>query len=148
MDSFSAPHYSIARLVIERGLGVIYLIAFLVTLEQFPPLLGERGLLPAPQFLRGLGFWDARSLFYFRYSDRLLQAVSLTGICLSLAIVVGLPQAGPLWLPILVWFVLWVLYLSIRNVGQKFYGFGWESLLLEAGFLAIFLGNARTAPPL
>jgi hypothetical protein len=27
-----------------------------------------------------------------------------------------------------------------------FYGFGWESLLLEAGFLAIFLGNAETAP--
>src|SRR5262249_38586423 len=32
------------------------------------------------------------------------------------------------------------------NVGQTFYGFGWESMLLEAGFLAIFLGDARTAP--
>jgi hypothetical protein len=47
----------------------------------------------------------------------------------------------------LVWLVLWVLYLSIVNVGQRFYSFGWESLLLEAGFLAIFLGNVRTAPP-
>jgi hypothetical protein len=43
--------------------------------------------------------------------------------------------------------ILWALYLSIVNVGQRFYSFGWESLLLEAGFLAIFLGNARTAPP-
>ena len=42
--------------------------------------------------------------------------------------------------------MLWLLYLSIVNVGQIFYGFGWESLLLEAGFLAIFLGNAATAP--
>jgi hypothetical protein len=42
---------------------------------------------------------------------------------------------------------LWFLYLSIVNVGQRFYSFGWESLLLEAGFLAIFLGNASTAPP-
>jgi hypothetical protein len=33
------------------------------------------------------------------------------------------------------------------NVGQTFYAFGWESLLLDAGFLAIFLGNAETAPP-
>ena len=33
------------------------------------------------------------------------------------------------------------------NVGQTFYGFGWETLLLEAGFLAIFLGPASTAPP-
>jgi hypothetical protein len=41
-----------------------------------------------------------------------------------------------------------VLYLSFVNVGQSFYGFIWETLLLEAGFLAIFLGNARTAPPL
>jgi len=47
----------------------------------------------------------------------------------------------------LVWFALWVLYLSIVNVGQRFYSFGWESLLLEAGFLAIFLGNAPHAPP-
>src|SRR5207237_3684523 len=44
--------------------------------------------------------------------------------------------------------VLWVLYLSIVNVGQTFYAFGWESLLLESGFLAIFLGAATTAPPI
>jgi lipase maturation factor len=43
--------------------------------------------------------------------------------------------------------VLWALYLSIVNVGGRFYGFGWETLLLEAGFLAIFLGNAEVAPP-
>jgi hypothetical protein len=48
----------------------------------------------------------------------------------------------------LVWFALWALYLSIVNVGQTFYGFGWESLLLEAGFLAIFLGPTDVAPPL
>jgi hypothetical protein len=46
-----------------------------------------------------------------------------------------------------VWGVLWVLYLSIVNVGQTWYGFGWESLLLEAGFLAVFLGNGQVAPP-
>ncbi len=33
------------------------------------------------------------------------------------------------------------------NVGQTWYAFGWESLLLEAGFLAVFLGNDETAPP-
>jgi hypothetical protein len=47
----------------------------------------------------------------------------------------------------LLWAVLWALYLSIVNVGQVWYGFGWESLLLETGFLAVFLGNASTAPP-
>lgn len=45
------------------------------------------------------------------------------------------------------WAVLWLLYLSIVNVGQTWYSFGWESLLLEVGFLAVFLGNARVGPP-
>ena len=46
-----------------------------------------------------------------------------------------------------VWLAMWALYLSIVNVGQAFYGFGWETLLLEAGFLAVLLGPAGTAPP-
>lgn len=45
------------------------------------------------------------------------------------------------------WAVLWLLYLSIVNIGQTWYAFGWESLLLETGFLAVFLGNERTGPP-
>jgi hypothetical protein len=148
MDWFSAPDYRLARFVIERGLGLIYLVAFLVALDQFPALLGEHGLLPAPRFLQRASVRQAPSLFHLRYSDGLLRAVAWIGVALAAAIVLGLPQAGPLWLPMLVWLVLYVLYLSIVNVGQVFYSFGWESLLLEAGFLAIFLGNARTAPPL
>jgi hypothetical protein len=147
MDWFSAPDYRLTRFVMERGLGLIYLVAFLVALNQFPALLGEHGLLPAPRFLRRVGFRAAPSLFHLRYSDGLLRAVAWTGIVLSAAIILGLPQAGPLWLPMLVWLVLYLLYLSIVNVGQQFYSFGWESLLLETGFVAIFLGNARTAPP-
>jgi len=148
MDWFSAPDYRLTRFVIERGLGLIYLVAFLVALNQFPALLGEHGLLPVPRYLRRVGFREAPSLFHLRYTDGLLRAVAWTGVLLSVTILLGLPQAGPLWLPMLVWLVLYVLYLSIVNVGQLFYSFGWESLLLEAGFLAIFLGNARTAPPL
>jgi Lipase maturation factor len=121
--------------------------AFLVALNQFPALLGEHGLLPVRRYLRQVDFNDSPSLFHFHYSDNLLRAVAWIGIVLSAAIVLGVPQAGPLWLAPLAWLVLWLLYLSIVNVGQRFYGFGWESLLLEAGFLAIFLGNARTAPP-
>ncbi len=148
MEWFIAPEYRAARFLIERGLGLIYLVAFLVALNQFPALLGERGLLPVPAFLRRVTFGAAPSLFHFRYSDRLLRTVAWTGLAVSAALIVGLPQAGPLPLTMLAWLVLWLLYLSIVNVGQRFYSFGWESLLLEAGFLAIFLGNARTAPPL
>src|SRR3954469_15282298 len=103
MEWFSAGDYRIARFVIERGLGLIYLAAFLVALDQFPALLGERGLLPVPRYLRRTGFQASPSLFHLRYSDRTLRAVAATGVVLSAAIVLGVPQEGPLWAPMLVW---------------------------------------------
>jgi len=148
MDWFEAPEYWLSRFVFERALGVIYLIAFLVTLNQFRPLLGERGLLPVPRFVRMVRFREAPSLFQFRYSDRLLAVVAWAGVVLAASVIVGLPQAGPIWGSILVWLALWALYVSIVNVGQTFYSFGWESLLCEVGALAILLGDARTAPPI
>jgi hypothetical protein len=36
-------------------------------------------------------------------------------------------------------FLLWLLYLSLSTVGQVFLSFQWDTLLLEAGFLSIFL---------
>jgi Lipase maturation factor len=68
-------------------------------------------------------------------------------VALAAAALLGLPEQGPAWLSMAVWLALWGLYLSVVNVGQTFYGFGWETLLLEAGFLAVFLGPAGTAPP-
>jgi hypothetical protein len=143
-----APDYWLARLVIERGIGAIYFVGFLVALKQFTPLLGERGLLPVPRFVAYVPFGASPSLFHLRYSDRLLRAVAWTGLALSAVVVGGLPDGWPLPLEMLAWAALWALYLSIVNVGQTFYSFGWETLLLEAGFLAIFLGPAWTFTPL
>src|SRR5229473_2703066 len=96
MTWLEAPDYWLARLVIERGIGAIYFIAF--------------------------------------------------GLALSALVVLGVPDGLPLPLEMLVWLVLWALYLSIVNVGQTFYSFGWETLLIEAGFFAAFLGPSRVAP--
>jgi uncharacterized membrane protein YhdT len=147
MPDLTAPDYTIARFVIERGLGLIYLIAFVVAARQFPALCGERGLQPAPRVLARVGFRDAPSLFHWGYSDRRLAVVAWSGALVSALLVVGLPQLAPLPVTMLTWLVVWFLYQSIVNIGGTFYGFGWESLLLEAGFLAIFLGNAEIAPP-
>src|SRR6266404_1133114 len=56
MPDLTAPDYTIARLVIERGLALIYLIAFVVAARQFPALCGERGLQPASWILSRAGF--------------------------------------------------------------------------------------------
>ncbi len=134
------------RLLAQRGLAAIYLVAFVVAARQFRGLMGERGLLPVPRFVARVPFRRAPSLFQWRYSDRLFAAVCWTGAALALVSLVGVTERLPLPACMAVWAVLWALYLSIVNVGQTWYGFGWESLLLEAGFLAIFLGDADTPP--
>ncbi len=134
------------RLLLQRGLAAIYLIAFASALLQFRPLLGEHGLTPAPRFLAQVSFRRAPSLFHIRYSDRLFAVVAWLGVALSLAALSGFADGGPNALSLCVWLGLWALYLSIVNVGQTFYGFGWESLLLEAGFFAAFLGVRGAAP--
>jgi hypothetical protein len=140
--------YWVMRVLFQRALAAVYLVAFLVTLHQFRPLLGERGLLPVPDFTARVRFLDAPSIFHWRYSDRMLTAVAWAGIALAAGALLGLTDRVPLAVAMLVWLALWALYLSIANVGQTFYGFGWESLLCETGFLAVFMGNAEVAPPL
>ena len=145
---FVAPEYWLAREILQRGVAAIYLVAFIAAARQFRALIGERGMLPIPRFLERVSFGTAPSIFHFHYSDRLFAVACWCGVALSGAAVAGVTNLVPLWAAMLMWLVLWILYLSIVNVGQRWYGFGWESLLLEAGFLAIFLGNDETAPPL
>lgn len=146
-DWFSDPDYWSSRLVFQRMLAALYLVAFVVAANQFRALLGERGLQPIPRFLRRVSFRQSPSLFHWHYSDGFYAVVAWTGAVMSAALLLGAAAWLPVWAHVLAWAVPWVLYLSIVNVGQVWYSFGWESLLLETGFLAIFLGPAHTAPP-
>ncbi|MFI9583605.1 lipase maturation factor family protein [Streptomyces sp. NPDC052236] len=147
MEWFTDADYWLGRLVFQRGLAAVYLIAFLSSAHQFRALIGERGMLPVPRFTEAVPFRQSPSVFHLHYSDRFFALVAWTGVALSAALVAGAADRVPLWASMVLWAVLWAMYLSIVNVGQTWYGFMWESLLLEAGFLAIFLGNGRTAPP-
>ncbi len=143
-----APTYWYSRFVFERALAGVYVVAFACTINQFVPLLGERGLLPVPRFTQVVPFRSAPSLFYLAPHDWAFRAAAWFGLGLALLAFGGLPQRAGAVASGLVWALLWVLYLSFVNVGQTFYGFGWETLLLEAGFFAIFAGGAATAPSL
>lgn len=136
----------LVRLVLQRGMAAIYFVAFLTVARQFKPLLGEHGLLPVPAYLRKTSYLQSPSIFFLRYSDRLLDCVAWTGLVVSACAICGLTEAGPVWLSMDSWLLLWVLYLSIVNVGQTFFAFGWESMLLEAGFFTAFLGPTHTQP--
>ena len=150
MDWLAAPDYWLTRFVFERVLGAIYLIAFLATVNQFRPLLGERGLLPAPDFIRAVPFRVSPTVFHLvGYTDRKLLIVAGGGVVLSVVATFGIFDGVGVTVPfasMVIFALLWVLYLSVVNIGQTFYSFGWESLLLETGFLAIFLGPVTTTP--
>jgi len=131
----------LVRAALLRGLGLIYASAFLILVRQGRALIGTQGLLPATTFLqqvtsvfgsRSAGFWKLPSIFWLSASDAWLQGCAWLGLCGALSMVAGFSNA-----PLLA--LLWALYLSFSHVGQIFYGYGWDSLLCEAGFLAIFL---------
>ena len=136
----------LSRLLLQRGMAAIYFVAFLAVVNQFKPLLGERGLLPVPEYLQQASSRQSLSIFRWRYSDRLLDIVAWIGLLVSACALLGFTDAGPVWLSTGSWLLLYLLYLSIVNVGQKFFGFGWESMLLEAGFFTAFLGPTRMQP--
>ena len=139
--------YWLTRFCFQRFLAVIYLMAFLVTLNQFRPLIGVHGLTPVPIYLKRVRFWEAPSLFWVNSSDGFMAAAAWVGLLLSVIAMVGLSERFGIWVSAGIWFLLWLIYLSFVNVGQIFYGFGWEILLLEAGFLAVFLGSSDTKTP-
>jgi hypothetical protein len=133
----------LTRLVLERGIAAIFLLAFIAVLHQFPALLGERGLLPVPEFVEIAPFKRYPSIFFWRYSDGMLRALAALGTMISVLIMCGVVSPFPWWINLAAWLAMWGIYLSIVNVGQQFYSFGWETMLLEAGFFAAFLGSAH-----
>src|SRR6266571_8756982 len=142
-----ATEFWLTRLCFQRALAGTYLVAFLIAANQFIPLLGERGLQPVRLFIRYVPFRRAPSFFYINCSDRFITATIWCGIALSIFAITSVSELFGLAISMLTWALLWLIYLSLVNVGQTFYGFGWETMLLETGFLAIFLGSSDTRPP-
>src|ERR1051325_2473176 len=140
--------YWYSRFLFERALAAMYLVGFLVAANQFVPLLGERGLLPVSRFTQYVPFRASPSVFFLSPTDTAFRTCAWLGVGLAVLALSGWPQQRSAIASGIVWALMWLLYLSFVNVGQTFYGFGWETLLLETGFLAIFLGGWSTAPSL
>ncbi|AQL43868.1 hypothetical protein BV210_14650 [Halorientalis sp. IM1011] len=151
MELLDAGGYWYVRFLFQRGLALIYLVAFLVTADQFRALAGEDGLLPIDEYVEAVAFEDRPSLFYFYPSDRVIGVAAWIGVALAVLALLGvpylLPEPWPMVASVAIWAAMWGLYQSFVNAGRIFYGYGWESMLLETGFLAIFLGAGTTGPP-
>ena len=133
------PTYFWARRWFLRALGLIYLIAFVSFWVQVDGLVGSNGILPVNQFLPtvreqlGQGAYSLLpTLCWFNADNAFLHFLCGGGVVLSLFLIFGIAPAISL-------FALFAFYLSLTIAGQVFLSFQWDILLLETGFLSIFL---------
>ncbi|MCA1582819.1 MAG: lipase maturation factor family protein [Acidobacteria bacterium] len=153
-DSVDAPHFGMSTVVFLRLLGLVFLAAFISVWFQIEGLIGSRGVLPVGAFLAWVRsstgaerYWLLPTLAWAASSDAALHVFCAAGSALSLVLAFG-------FFPIPCLAALTALYLSISVAGQTFFGFQWDFLLVETGFLALFLSPftkrlraAETSPP-
>jgi predicted DCC family thiol-disulfide oxidoreductase YuxK len=140
------PTYSWGRRWFLRTLGVIYLIAFVSLWVQVDGLIGSDGISPVNQFLPavheqlgGRAYSLLPTLCWFNSSNAFLHFLCAGGVVSSLLLIAGL-------VPVVSLIALFVFYLSLTIAGQAFLSFQWDILLLETGFLAIFLAPWQSWP--
>ena len=130
-----------------RLLALVYVVAFVSLRLEILAWAGSRGISPVAEKLAraraDYGRWRAvmrhPSLLWVTHSDAALRALPLIGMTAALLAIVGI--ASPAMLA-----AAWVVYLSLDVAMGLTYP--WESLLLEAGFLAIFLPAIAPLPAL
>ena len=140
------PTYFWARRWFLRMLGLVYLIAFVSLWVQIDGLVGSNGMSPVQQFLpaarQQLGsdaYFLLPTLCWFDSSNAFLHFLCGGGLVLALLLILGIAPALSL-------VGLFVFYLSLTIAGQVFLNFQWDVLLLETGFLSIFLAPWRLWP--
>lgn len=135
--------YRITSWLFLRGIGLIYLIAFISFYMEYEGLIGQQGILPFDLYLESarsnLGT-DSYILLpavnWINSTDAFMHWQLIISIVLSILHIAGVFPLGTSVL-------LWVSYLSAVNVGQIFMSYQWDALLLEAGFLGILISSFR-----
>jgi len=140
------PSLVATRWVFLRLLGLVYLIAFWSLGSQIIGLVGKNGILPAERFLQAAAdyfgserYTSMPTLFWWTCSDAMLSGVCQAGVAISVLLILDIAPALSLA-------ALFGLYLSLAFVGQVFLQFQWDILLLETGFLAIWIAPLSLRP--
>ncbi|MBV8210856.1 MAG: lipase maturation factor family protein [Burkholderiaceae bacterium] len=128
-----------------KGLALVYAVAFASLGVQIDGLVGPDGILPFGRLLHGVyaeqgitALARLPTLFWLDSSGTALRAAAFGGTAVAVLLALGWVRSRPALI------VLFVLYLSLVQAGQIFTLFQWDTLLLESGFLAIFLADSPT----
>jgi len=133
--------YAVSSWIFLKLLGLIYLIAFISLAVQIQGIAGSRGIEPARELFgysnthRFKAFLKMPTLLWWNTSDRFLNFLCWGGALLSVLLIFGIA-------PVLILILLYLFYLSLEYACGIFLAYQWDALLLEIGFLSIFL-----APP-
>ena len=144
--SAKKPTFAVANTLFLRILALIFLIALVSYRHQAPGLNGPNGILPVGAFFNAVesqlganAVWALPSLAWISPELETLQLLADIGIAASLAALLGILQP-------LCFLILWAVMLSLCVAGQDFYSYQWDALLIETGFLAVFLAPWRLKP--
>ena len=137
------------RWLFLRALGLIFLSAFYSFAFQIHGLIGERGILPAGDYLQQVraafgvarAVWFAPTLLWLGSGDVALTVVVAAGIASSLLLVANV------W-PRITIALCTVLFLSCIAALQDFSSYQSDGMLLEAGFLSLFFAPRGVRPGL
>jgi hypothetical protein len=75
-----------------QGGRVIYLIAFLIVVNQFRPLCGKHGLLPVSWFMQVATFREAPSIFFLFPKDSTFALFGWFGVMLAILAATGISE--------------------------------------------------------
>jgi lipase maturation factor 1 len=145
----------IPRWLFLRALGLIYFSAFFSLIFQIRGLIGPAGILPAGEYLQAVAnsvgharFWYAPTLLWFSSSSQMLMSLCWIGIAASLLATLNVLPRGAL-------LICFVCFISFVTAASEFSGYQSDGMLLEAGFISLFLappglrpGLARAHPPI
>lgn len=145
-DDVTPPSYELVRWLFLRGLGFVYLIAFVSLWLQVEGLIGSGGVLPVEPWLDAVAERHgadrvrvAPTLLWLGAGDAALHLVCGLGVVASLLLVLNV-------LPALAALEAWVMYQSLYVAGRTFLSFQWDILLLETGVLGFLLAPWSVRP--
>ena len=132
-------------------------MAFLGAYYQNKGLLSTNGLIPCTPHMNNLIsnttiskridlFTKYPSILWLlpitKVEDTHMEVITVIGLAISFILMMGIQQSS--W----ILFLLWILDFSIVTYADQtsFYSYGWESQLLETGFLCIFLTIHKQHP--
>jgi lipase maturation factor 1 len=135
----------IARWVFLRAMGAIYFSAFLALAFQIRGMIGAQGILPASEYLekvRTLGalrLWYAPTVLWWGSGNHALMALAWVGLVASLLVVANVAPRISLA-------ICFVCFMSFIAVSQDFGQYQSDGMLLEAGFLSLFVAPGGLWP--